>query len=181
MPRLICVAADFTKYDEYAVKQINRNIDLVRYKKFGKELLMIDLINSNVVNTIKDAVDQQLTKQSTDKTFVEQLQSTSEKLRELYYSIRNYILALGDDVTENNLKLYSAFKKIKNIICVEVRMKSIMLYLRINPDEIALESGFSRDVRNIGHWGTGELEITVKNVEDFEKAKEYIEKTYEIN
>lgn len=181
MPRLICVSADFTKYDEYAVKQINRNIDLVRYKKFGKELLMLDLINSNVVNTIKDAVDQQLTKQSTDKTFVEQLQSTSEKLRELYYSIRDYILALGDDVTENNLKLYSAFKKIKNIICVEVRMKSIMLYLRINPDEIALESGFSRDVRNIGHWGTGELEITVKNVEDFEKAKEYINKAYEIN
>lgn len=181
MPRLICVAADFTKYDEYAVKQINRNIDLVRYKKFGKELLMLDLINSNVVNTIKDSVDQQLTKQSTDKTFVEQLQSTSEKLRELYYSIRDYILALGDDVTENNLKLYSAFKKIKNIICVEVRMKSIMLYLRINPDEIALESGFSRDVRNIGHWGTGELEITVKNVEDFEKAKEYINKAYEIN
>ncbi|WP_291631042.1 DUF5655 domain-containing protein [Clostridium sp.] len=181
MPRLICVAADFTKYDEYAVKQINRNIDLVRYKKFGKELLMLDLINSNVVNTIKDAVDQQLTKQSTDKIFVEQLQSTSEKLRELYYSIRDYILALGDDVTENNLKLYSAFKKIKNIICVEVRMKSIMLYLRINPDEIALESGFSRDVRNIGHWGTGELEITVKNVEDFEKAKEYINKAYEIN
>lgn len=181
MPRLICVAADFTKYDEYAVKQINRNIDLVRYKKFGKELLMLDLINSNVVNTIKDAVDQQLTKQSSDKTFVEQLQSTSEILRELYYSIRDYILALGDDVTENNLKLYSAFKKIKNIICVEVRMKSIMLYLRINPDEIALESGFSRDVRNIGHWGTGELEITVKNVEDFEKAKEYINKAYEIN
>ena len=181
MPRLICVAADFTKYGEYAVKQINRNIDLVRYKKFGKELLMLDLINSNVVNTIKDAVDQQLTKQSTDKTFVEQLQSTSEKLRELYDSIRDYILALGDDVTENNLKLYSAFKKIKNIICVEVRMKSIMLYLRINPDEIDLESGFSRDVRNIGHWGTGELEITVKNVEDFEKAKEYINKAYEIN
>lgn len=181
MPRLICVAADFTKYDEYAVKQINRNIDLVRYKKFGKELLMLDLINSNVVNTIKDVVNQQLTKQSTDKIFVEQLQSTSEKLRELYYSIRDYILALGDDVTENNLKLYSAFKKIKNIICVEVRMKSIMLYLRINPDEVALESGFSRDVRNIGHWGTGELEITVKNVEDFEKAKEYINKAYEIN
>lgn len=181
MPRLICVAADFTKYDEYAVKQINRNIDLVRYKKFGKELLMLDLINSNVVNTIKDAVDQQLTKQSTDKTFVEQLQSTSEKLRELYYSIRDYILALGDDVTENNLKLYSAFKKIKNIICVEVRMKSITLYLRLNPDEISLENGFTRDVRAIGHWGTGELEVTIKNVEDFEKAKEYINRAYEMN
>ena len=101
MPRLICVAADFTKYDKYTLKQINRNIDLVRYKKFGKGLLMFDLINSNVVNTIKDSVDQQLTKQSNDKTFVQQLQSISEKLRELYY-IRDYVLALGDDVTEKS-------------------------------------------------------------------------------
>ena len=60
-------------------------------------------------------------------------------------------------------------------------MKSIMLYLRINLDEIALESGFSRHVRNVVHWGTGELEVTVKNVDDFEKAKEYINKSYEIN
>ncbi|SKA92816.1 hypothetical protein SAMN05428976_12312 [Clostridium sp. USBA 49] len=136
MPRLICIAGDFTKYDEYAVKQINRNIDLIRYKKFGDELLLFDLINSNVATPIKDTTIEKVVKQSTDKTFDEQLESTSNNLRELYYSIRDYILALGDDVTENKLKLYSAFKKIKNIACIEVRMKSIMLYLRLNPDEI---------------------------------------------
>lgn len=181
MPRLICIAGDFTKYDEYAVKQINRNIDLIRYKKFGEELLMFDLINSNVATQINNVNEEKVIKQSTDKTFDEQLETTNEKLRELYYSIRNYILALGDDVNENKLKLYSAFKKIKNIACVEVRMKSIMLYLRLNPEEITLESGFTRDVSKIGHWGTGDLEITIKNAHDFEKAKEYIEKAYEIN
>ncbi|WP_129582134.1 DUF5655 domain-containing protein [Clostridium niameyense] len=120
-------------------------------------------------------------KESTDNTFNEQLESTSKKLRELYYSIRDYILALGDDVTENKLKLYSAFKKIKNIVCIEVKMKSIMLYLRLNPEEITIENGFTRDVSKIGHWGTGDLEITIKNPQDFEKAKEYIHKAYEIN
>lgn len=30
--RLICIAADFNKYDEHAVQQINRNINLIRYK-----------------------------------------------------------------------------------------------------------------------------------------------------
>ena len=181
MPRLICIAGDFTKYDEYAVKQINRNIDLIRYKKFGEELLMFDLINSNVATPINSVSEEKSIKQSTDKTFDEQLETTSEKLRELYASIRDYILALGDDVTENKLKLYSAFKKIKNIACVEVRMKSIMLYLRLNPEEITLENGFTRDVSKIGHWGTGDLEVTIKNVHDFEKAKEYIHRAYEIN
>ena len=181
MPRLICIAGDFTKYDEYAVKQINRNIDLIRYKKFGEELLMFDLINSNVATPINSVSEEKSIKQSTDKTFDEQLETTSEKLRELYASIRDYILALGDDVTENKLKLYSAFKKIKNIACVEVRMKSIMLYLRLNPEEITLENGFTRDVSKIGHWGTRDLEVTIKNVHDFEKAKEYIHRAYEIN
>ncbi|KOF56145.1 transporter [Clostridium sp. DMHC 10] len=182
MPRLICIAGDFTKYDEYAVKQINRNIDLIRYKKFGDDLLMFDLINSNVATRLKDIDGDKVTKpQSNDKNFDDQLEATSEKIRGLYYSIRDYILALGDDVTENKLKLYSVFKKIKNIICVEVKMKSIVLYLRLEPKDIAIEDGFTRDVTKIGHWGTGDLEITIKDVRDFEKAKEYIDRAYEMN
>lgn len=181
MPRLICIAGDFTKYDEYAVKQINRNIDLVRYKKFGDELLFFELINSNVAKPIKDNDEKVINKQSGEKTFNEQLILTSPKLRDLYYSIRDYILALGDDIIENELKLYVAFKKIKNIICVEVYQKQILLHLRINPDTIELEEGFTRDVRNIGHYGTGELRLIIKSINDFEKAKKYINKAYEIN
>lgn len=181
MPRLICIAGNFTKYDEYAVKQINRNIDLIRYKKFGNELLLFDLINSNVATPIKEGITEKIVRQSSDKTFDEQLESTSDTLKGLYYSIRDYILALGDDVTENKLKLYCAFKKIKNIACIEIRVKSIMLYLRLNPNDFKFENGFTRDVSKIGHWGTGDIEITIKNVEDFEKSKEHIIRAYEIN
>ena len=181
MPRLICIAGDFTKYDEYAVKQINRNIDLVRYKKFGEDLLLFELTNSNVAKPINDNHEKVINKQSGEKTFNEQLILTSPKLRDLYYSIRDYILALGDDIIENELKLYVAFKKIKNIICVEVYQKQILLHLRINPDTIELEDGFTRDVRNIGHYGTGELRVVIKSISDFEKAKKYIDKAYEIN
>ena len=39
-PRLVCIAADFTKYDGHAVQQINRNIELIRYRRFGDELLL---------------------------------------------------------------------------------------------------------------------------------------------
>lgn len=66
MPRVICIARDFTKYDEYAVKQINTNMNLIRYKKFGEELLMFDLINSNVVEPINNIDEEKLIKPSTD-------------------------------------------------------------------------------------------------------------------
>jgi hypothetical protein len=32
-PRLLCIAGGFTRYDEHAVKQMNRNIDLIRYNR----------------------------------------------------------------------------------------------------------------------------------------------------
>jgi hypothetical protein len=45
-PRLICIAADFTKYDTHAVKQMGRNIELVRYKTFGETLLTLELLTA---------------------------------------------------------------------------------------------------------------------------------------
>lgn len=181
MPRLICVAGNFTKYDEYAVKQINRNIDLVRYIRFGDNLLLFELLNSNTATPDKTNHAILNDKKSTDKTFEEQLSQTSDKLRELYYSIRDYILSLGDDINENQLKLYVAFKKMKNVICVEVYQKQILLHLKLNPDEVTLVENFSRDMRKVGHYGTGDLQVIIKNKEDFEKAKPLIDKAYENN
>ena len=43
--RLICIAGDYTKYDSYAVDQMNRNIELLRYKKF-ENLILLELVNS---------------------------------------------------------------------------------------------------------------------------------------
>lgn len=189
MPRLICVAGNFTKYDEYAVKQINRNIDLVRYKKFGKELIMFELINSNTIvkdTVVKGKTDKQpqsspKEKSRTPKTFEDDLATTTDQISELYFSIRNYILSLGDDLAENQLKYYVAFKKMKNVICAEIYQKQIILYLHLDPDMIELEEGFSRDLRGIKHFATGDLQVNIKNNEDFEKAKPIINLAYESN
>src|ERR1700680_4204727 len=48
-PRLICIAGDFNRYDDHAVKQIQRNIELIRYRRFGPELLMLDLVGATSV------------------------------------------------------------------------------------------------------------------------------------
>ena len=45
-PRLICIAGDFKKYDEHAVAQINRSIELVRYRKYGEGFIVLELVNA---------------------------------------------------------------------------------------------------------------------------------------
>ena len=115
-----------------------------------------------------------------DKTVTEALQQADGEILNIYSDLRQFILGLGDDVQEKILKLYIAFKKIRNFACVEIRNKAILLYLNLDPGEVELEEGFSRDVRNVGHWGTGNLEVRISSMEDFEKAKPLIAKSYEL-
>ena len=183
MPRVLCIANDFTKYDEAAIKQMNRNISLIRYKKFGNDLLMFEHLNENVVAALPEESIQHLAVNPaiSRTSFAEHLHNAEEKFQSLYEDIRNYILSLGDDIVESQLQLYVAFKKIRNIVCVEVYNTRILLHLRLDHTNVEYEAGFSRDVSNIGHYGTGDVEVSIRNADDFEKAKPLIERAYNEN
>ena len=184
MPCVICVANDFTKFDEHAVNQMQRNIKLVKYKKFGNDLISLEYLNAPQVQPIEfddGFVKQTKKSNSKDKDFDQYFNEAGIKNQNLFYSVRDYILSLGDDVSENRLKLYVAFKKVRNIICAEVYRNNVCLHLRLNPDTVDLAQGFIEDVRNKGHWGTGDLRINLKSVEDFEKAKPLLDRAYNGN
>jgi predicted transport protein len=188
-PRLICIAADFTKYDAHAVQQMNRNIELIRYRRFGTDLLLFELVNAVTSKTVTGSrriggkTTNNITKTSriggADKTVAEWLTDMTPPIRELFESLEGYLLSLGDDVQRKDLKLYIAFKRIKNFTTVVIQKDRLYLYLRLDPDHVELIKGFSRDVRAIGHWGTGNLEIVLKNQADLERAKTLIRQAYD--
>ena len=181
MPRVVCIAGDFTKYDESAIKQMNRNVSLIRYKKFGDDLLMFEHINENVATAIPDTNATTAKNKSADKTFDEQLKTADDAIKTLYQDLTNYILSLGDDVSETHLKLYAAFKKMRNIVTVVVLKKKLVLNLPIDVTTVTFEEGFSRDVTNIGHWGCGAVELHLQSTTDLEKAKQLIDRAYNEN
>lgn len=174
-PRLLCIAGDFTRYDEHAVQQMNRNIELIRYRKFGDGLLLFELVNavSGQAGPIKGGY----------KTISSTLEELKGPLRDLYEELRAYLLALGDDVQEKKLKYYVAFKRIKNFASVEIHpgKGALTVFVKLSPKKIKMESGFTRDVSKIGHYGTGDLEITLRSRKDFENAKPLFLKSYEIS
>lgn len=185
-PRLICIAGDFTKYDEHAVNQMNRNIELVRYKRFGDDLFLLELLTSSTAKqsrvatrTLSSAPDDA---DHEEVTQVEQsLKEASKELLELYESLRSFLMGLGDDVQERKLKVYIAFKRIKNFATVNVNpgRQNLYIQLRLSPTEVQLEEGFIEDVSEIGTWGTGDVRITIKSLADLDRAKPLILKSYE--
>lgn len=94
-PRLLCIATDFNKYDDNAIKQINRNIELIRYTLFEKDLLMIQLASAVSEKT-------RTTNTSGDKYICHRIEyrltTTNKNIIEYTKELDEYILNLGDDI-----------------------------------------------------------------------------------
>jgi predicted transport protein len=61
---------------------------------------------------------------------------------------------------------------------MEVQRQKIVLFLKLDPKKVAGPGEISRDVSRIGHYGTGDLEVTVKTRADLEVAKPLVERAY---
>lgn len=184
-PRVICIAADFTRYDAHAVQQMNREIQLIRYRLFEDDLLLFELVNSTSAGQNKTSAKTARISGGTkliktgDKTYAEWLGDLSPELLQLLASLEEYIFSLGDDIQKKELKLYSAFKRIKNFATVVLQKNKLLLFLHLNPSAYPLLPENARDASQIGHWGTGDLELSLSTFEDLEKAKALIVDAYE--
>lgn len=187
-PRLVCIAADFTKYDGHAVQQINRNIELIRYRRFGDELLLLELANATSGANGKPssgkankpvAVDPTSAKSAPrDRSFAEWLPLLPPHLTELLASLEDYVLSLGDDVQRKELRLYVAFKRLKNFATVVAQKNRFLLYLHLNPAALGALPANARDVSQQGHWGTGDLELSLTSQVELDAAKTLILAAY---
>src|SRR5260370_5240915 len=178
-PRLLCIAGDFTRYDEYAVHQIPRNIELLRYRRYGADLLVLDLVNVSPAETaskrsrLADAAKVRLRAQDASESGPEY------SVLNIWESLKAFLLALGDDVQMKELENYIAFRRLKNFACVKVRHGDLLVWTRLEPSSVELEEGLTRDVTNIGHHGTGDLEIRIQNASDLERAKSLLLRSYQ--
>jgi len=196
--RLLCIASDFKHYDLHAVRLIPRNIELIRYRYFDADLLMLELVHKVVANSglAARAPSSLPTTQLPngpeggaaeaapvaavyrDRPHVERLAAATQEIRDVVEQLAEFTLSLGDDVTERPSVLYTAFRRLKNFVSVVAFGNRVQIYLKVDPATVNLEEGFSRDVSRIGHWGTGDLEVILHNLEELDRAKPLIERSY---
>jgi predicted transport protein/RecB family endonuclease NucS len=152
-PRLVCVASDFTRCDEYALAQINRSIELVRYRDYNGEFLTLDLMAStSAAATSAGGQENPSPSSGKDKSVAQLYKQSPEDLRTLCDNLDAFLLPLGDDVTKTERKNYFAYRRIRN---------------------------FTRDMSKLGHYGTGDLEVVIGNSSDFTKAQPLILESYQ--
>jgi len=194
--RVICIAPNYKKYDLYAVQMMGANIELWSYHLFQNKFLYLEKVlqtgyspsaveesqvESNGKNPVMVAAGKKaaMTRATGVYTFEEHIEGKSDEVRDIVFAVQEFIMRLDSVIQEVPKKNYIAYKISQNIVCVEVQNQRVQLFLKLNPKEIENPPSISRDMTGKGHYGTGDFEIAVKNMADFEVAKPFIEMAYQ--
>jgi predicted transport protein len=182
-PRMVCIAAGFSHHDRVAVHDLHKRIDLVRYRVFDGGLLSLLLVESapGIANPAparrrKREIAAGAGAQPVPAT----LHTAPACLHDLYGELDEVLTASGE-VEVDAKQHYIAYRRLVNVASVRFRPKyaTILVYLKVDPGTVALEEGFSRDMRGIGHLGTGDLEVRIISAADLEKAGPLIRRAFE--
>jgi predicted transport protein len=185
-PRLMCIAGGFTRYDVHAVPQIDHSIELIRYARYSDDLVLFEMVNSPSTPPEKAKLifekDKSRDKEkASENTALAKLDKADPEFRDLYHALSAFLTSLGDDVTMKERMFYIAYRRLKNFCCIEIHApsKELLVFVKVDPSTVELKPGFSRDVRDLGHFGTGDLELRLRTKADLEAAKPLIIKSYE--
>ncbi len=183
-PRLILIAEGFSEYDKYAVNRIGANIELWTFRKYGEDLLYLDPIY--LADTSRTPKRQRTIPSPKDireipvYTVGYHLDGKPETTQELYSELRERILWLSGEgeIIEKANKQYISFKHGKNFCEVWVQSGGLKLWLEIVLEDLYDPYQLARDVTNVGHWGTGDVEVNISDLSDIEKTMDLVEQSF---
>ena len=188
-PRLILVAESFSEYDKYAVNRIGANIQLWTYRRYGDDFLFLESIyatTSQKVSKKEKAIEVEEVSDDSGEieeiiyTLDDHLKGKSEDVKILFDALKERIFALNadDDILEKPNKIYISYKHGKNFCEVRPQSKEIKIWLDISFTELDDPKKLSRDVSQVGHYGTGEVETKLGNLSELDDVMNLIEQSY---
>ncbi|WP_030413258.1 DUF5655 domain-containing protein [Streptomyces sp. NRRL S-1448] len=183
-PRIVCIAGDFTHHDTVAIEMIGRRIDLVSYRVFD-DVLALQLVASvaGVASPVRSKAPAapRVCGAASPKSVQQYLDESPTDLQELYADLDEVLLSHGDVQKEPQLH-YVAYRRIRNVATVRVQPRNRMLVinLKLDPDAVELEEGFSRDIRGLGCLGIKDgVEIRIRSRKDLARAGDLIQRSVE--
>lgn len=183
-PRMVCIAASFSHHDRVAVHRLHERVDLVRCVFDGGLLSLLLIESASGSPSPAPARRQSRQREVAAGAGVGSVQARPGAapacLQDLYAELDEALTSWGE-VEVAQLRHYIAYRRMVNVASVIFRPKheAILVYLKVDPDTVELEEGFSRDMRGIGHLGTGDLEVRISSAADLEKAGPLIRRVFE--
>ncbi|MHC5260868.1 DUF5655 domain-containing protein [Streptomyces sp. UC4497] len=179
-PRIVCVAGAFTSHETMAVEMIPHRIDLVSYRIFGDAvaLHLVTAAGGTRLPTRGKSVLSARAAPTAPKSVQQLLDESPTELRELYADLDELFLSHRDVQMEPQMH-YFAYRRFQNIATVRVqpRRGALVVSLRLDPSTVALQEGFTRDLKgrgNLGLQGKHVVEARITTRQDLDRAADLI-------
>jgi predicted transport protein len=189
--RVICIAPNYKKYDLHAVQMMGANIELWSYRLFANDTFYLEEVfqrsvalsgqQQGVKNPVMVAAGKKaaITKANASWTFQQHIENKPAAVRDLALAVQEFMMGLDPSMEEAPKKLYVAYRTTQNIVCMEVQKQKLLLFLKLDPKKVPGPNGLARDVSDVGHFGTGDLEVTIRTMADLESARPFLVQAYE--
>ncbi|MBS9898794.1 DUF262 domain-containing protein [Vibrio alginolyticus] len=100
--------------------------------------------------------------------------------KELFQVFSQKVMSLDENVKQEFLKLYVAFKLDTNFVDVVPQASGLRLSLNCKFTEIHDPKNLCRDVTNLGRWGNGDVEYKITDLSDIPYAIQLIQQVIDI-
>jgi predicted transport protein len=101
-----------------------------------------------------------------------------DERKEFYEELKEKILNLGDNIEVRPRKHYIGFIANTNFVDIHLKKSKIKLWINLNKGELDDPKNIIRDVSNIGHWGNGDYEISIRPGFDLDYLMMLIRQSY---
>ncbi|MGC8767416.1 MAG: DUF5655 domain-containing protein [Brevinematia bacterium] len=184
-PRVICVAEAFNRFDLDTVAVLPLRIELIRYAIYENDILQVETENYEQIKSEKLPTKPKDTKEKLKEklqySIEDHLSGKDEKIKNLFYTLREKIMSLDKNIIEDPKSKYIAYKLSSNFVDVVILSNSLKIFLNVRNGDLKDPYGIARDVKDVGHWGNGDYEVKLDSLEDVEKVFELIKQSYEYN
>ena len=172
--KVIFVSPSFNDFQIQATNFKNLPIELWEVNRFDDEIITINIINkSKSAPNIKSVTTEKSEEFESLKEIQvyeesDHLNDKSDEIKELYEEFKQAILNLDNNIEITTRKLYVAFKKEKNVVCLRVQKKALKMWINLPYHELDDPKRLAKDVTNTGHWGNGDCEIIAQDTQHLE-------------
>jgi predicted transport protein len=100
-------------------------------------------------------------------------------MRAVWEAFRKEVLALDPCVSEEFLVKYVAYKAETNFVDVVPQSKQLRISLNMQFHEIHDSKRQCKDMTNIGHWGSGDVEVIMKSLDELPYVMGLVRQSFE--
>lgn len=190
--KVIFISPFFSKYQQQAINFNDLPMELWEISKYENNLIQYSRLKSpessesikkiskksNVVEKVSAEI-----KVYTEENF---LIKSSEDVNNLYFELKNQILAIDENIEVVPKKKYIAFKSQSNFVDMVPQKTKIKLWLNLPKGQLKDTNKMARVMRKesgekIGHHGNGDYQIHFSPTDDISYLLTLIKQSYEQN